>query len=335
MKNIGYMVDRILSMNVLGIFEVANKIHMKTKRNRFLLILDIVWCGLRHMAGYLDYYVFEMHNLNETQRKTMMTRGRNNAFIRELNNPKFKYIFETKKVFYTQFSDLIKREWLSLDDSTFAEFEEFVSKRKEFIAKSNMTQHASFNEKIVVADFDDLYALWYYLQHNNCSIIEESIVQHPQMQQLQPNSLNCIRFVTIFLDSKVHVVRAYLHIGQCRNIYGIDVESMVVPIDVKTGIIHDIALDKAGHYYRQHPVTKTKIQGFHVPLWNECLELIHKAAIRSEEVRFVGWDVGLAIDGPLLVEGNQFPCHAMYQLPLHTPKKIGIVPEFQKILKSK
>ena len=55
MRNIGYMIDRILSMNILGIFDVANKVHKKTKRNRFVLVIDIIWCGLRHMAGYVDF----------------------------------------------------------------------------------------------------------------------------------------------------------------------------------------------------------------------------------------------------------------------------------------
>lgn len=309
MRNIGYMIERILSMNILGIFDVANKVHKKTKRNRLVLIIDIIWCGLRHMAGYVDYYVFEMYNLNEHQRRTVMTRGRNNAFIRELNNPKFKYIFESKKVFHTQFSDLIKREWLSLEDSTFAEFAQFVDKRKEILAKSNTVMGSCCNEKIAIADFDDMYSLWYYLQDKKCTIIEDMIIQHPQMQQLQPDSINSIRFVTIFHDDRVHIVRAYLRIGKSRSFNGFDGGSMVVPIDIKTGIVHDVAVDKAGNYYRQHPVTNTLIQGFHVPYWNECLELVNDAATRTDQVRLVGWDVGLSIDGPLLIEGNQFPCH--------------------------
>jgi hypothetical protein len=335
MKNLGYMLERILSMNILGIFDVANKVHKKTKRNRLLLIIDIVWCGLRHMAGYVDYYVFEMYNLNEHQRRTVMTRGRNNAFIRELNNPKFKYIFESKKAFHTQFSDLVKREWLSLEDSTFVEFSKFVEKRKDILVKSNTFTGSYCNEKITVSDFDDLYTLWYYLQDKKCTIIEDVFKQHPQLQQLQPDSINSIRFVTIFTDEKIHIVRAYLRIGQSRSINDFDGRKMVVPIDIKTGIIHDVAVDKEGHYYRQHPLTDTKIQGFHIPLWNECLELVNDAASRVDQVRLVGWDIGISHEGPLLIEGNQFPCHDIYQLPLHTPKKIGMVPEFQEIIKSK
>lgn len=335
MRNIGYMIDRILSMNILGIFDVANKVHKKTKRNRFVLVIDIIWCGLRHMAGYVDYYVFEMYNLNEHQRKTVMTSGRNNAFIRELNNPKFKYIFESKKIFHTQFSDLIKREWLSLEDSSFTEFSMFIENRKDILAKSNTVMGSCCNEIITISDFDDIYTLWYYLQDMKCTIIEDPINQHPKMQQLQPDSLNLIRFVTIFLDEKVHIVRAYLRIGQSRSFNGFDGGKMVVPIDIKTGIIHDVAVDKAGHFYRQHPVTETSIQGFQIPFWNECLELVEQAASRTEQVRLVGWDIGLSVDGPHLIEGNQFPCHDIYQLPLHTPKKIGMVPEFQEIIKSK
>jgi hypothetical protein len=59
MKNFGYMIERILSMNVLGFFKVAHKIHKKTKKNYLFIIIDMVWCGLRHMAGYNDYLLLK------------------------------------------------------------------------------------------------------------------------------------------------------------------------------------------------------------------------------------------------------------------------------------
>ena len=32
--------------------------------------------------------------------------------------------------------------------------------------------------------------------------------------------------------------------------------------------------------------------------------------------------------GPVFVEGNEFPGHDIYQLPLHVPEKIGMMPKF-------
>lgn len=335
MKNFRYMVDRILSMNILGIFDVANKVHKKTKRNRLILILDITWCGLRHMAGYVDYLIFEMYNLNEYQRSTVMTRGRNNIYIRELNNPKYNYMFESKKDFHTHFSDLVKREWLSLEESSFEEFEKFVKNRDDFFAKPNRGICGRGIEKIVVSEHDDIYSMWYHLHDKKCTIIEETIIQHPHLNYLHPHSVNTIRFVTILHEDTVHIVSAHLRIGNNHIVDNFNIGGMVVPVDVKTGLIHDVAIDKAGNYYRHHPVTNTPIQGFNLPFWQESIDLVIEAAKRIDQVRLVGWDVGISVNGPLLVEANQYPGHDIYQLPLHTPKKIGMLPVFQEIIKLK
>ncbi len=335
MKNFKYLVNRILSMNVRGIFEVAEKIHKKTGLSKTWLIMDIIWCGLRHMAGYVDYLIFEMYNLNEQQRKTVMTRGRNNVYVRALNNPKYYYLFDSKKDFNTTFNDFVKRDWISIHECCYDEFTSFLNGKDNFFAKPNNGTCGRGIEKITVKDFEDPRTLWYYLEEKELTLLEETIIQHPQMNHLHPHSINTIRFVTIFHDNEVHIVAAYLRIGNNRIVDNFNNGGMVVPIDVKTGLINDIAIDKAGHQYEFHPVTQTSIKGFQIPLWSECIDLVKRASPIVPQVGLVGWDVGISVNGPLLVEANQYPGHDIYQLPVHTPDKIGMVPTFRNIIKVK
>ena len=51
----------------------------------------------------------------------------------------------------------------------------------------------------------------------------------------------------------------------------------------------------------------------------EAKEMVKKAAKLSEHVRYVGWDVGMSVNGPVLIEGNQFPGH-----PGHVPRSSRI-----------
>ena len=60
-------------------------------------------------------------------------------------------------------------------------------------------------------------------------------------------------------------------------------------------------------------------------------KLVREAAQVVPQVGYVGWDVCFTPEGPCLVEGNQFPGHDIYQLPVHTPDKIGIMPRFRAI----
>ena len=80
-----------------------------------------------------------------------------------------------------------------------------------------------------------------------------------------------------------------------------------------------------------NPATGAPIKGFTFPDWDRAVELVKSAAQVVPEVGYVGWDVCFTPEGPCLVEGNQFPGHDIYQLPVHTPDKIGIMPRFRAI----
>ena len=102
-------------------------------------------------------------------------------------------------------------------------------------------------------------------------------------------------------------------------------------MDPETGTVIDRALDKQKNLYVNHPATGTPIQGFRFPDWDKARALVEQAAQVIPEVGYVGWDVCFTPQGPCLVEGNQFPGHDIYQLPVHTPDKIGIMPRFRAI----
>lgn len=65
----------------------------------------------------------------------------------------------------------------------------------------------------------------------------------------------------------------------------------------------------------------------------KALELVQDASKEVVEIRYVGWDVCFTPDGPILVEGNEYPGHDIYQLPEHTPNHLGIWPKFTKAFK--
>ena len=288
MKNITYLIKRILSMNTKGIFDVVDKVHAKTGKGKALITIDIIWCGIRHLAGYVDYLIFEMYNLNESQRKLVMTRGRNNAYVRALNDSSYYYIFNSKKDFNQTFNEFVKRDWFTLCDGCIVEFEKFLSDKKVIFAKPNNGVCGKGIEKLKISDFEDARTLWYYLESRNLMLVEEAIIQHPQMNLMHPHSINTVRAVTILYNNEVHVVATYLRIGNGRIVDNFNSGGMVVPIDVASGVIKHIAIDKAGHHYEKHPVTNTTIPGFQIPMWDECIALVKEAALRVPQIGLVG-----------------------------------------------
>ena len=110
---------------------------------------------------------------------------------------------------------------------------------------------------------------------------------------------------------------------------------MVVPINTDTGIIEYPAIDKAGNVYYEHPATKTKFIGFKIPQFEEAKKFCLEASKVIKDVGYVGWDVGISVKGPCLIEGNDYPGHDIYQLPIHRTDGIGVLPDFLKRMERK
>ena len=75
MGKISYVIRRIKDMSYKGFFDTINLVHKKSGRNRVILFFDIIYCGFKYQAGYSDYKLYEMYNLNGKERKTEIFRG--------------------------------------------------------------------------------------------------------------------------------------------------------------------------------------------------------------------------------------------------------------------
>ena len=91
-------------------------------------------------------------------------------------------------------------------------------------------------------------------------------------------------------------------------------------------------IEKNGITYEKHPDTNTTIKGFEIPYFKEGRELVEKAALRVSEIGYVGWDLAFTENGPLLIEGNHFPGHDIYQMPALTEDGIGVLPRFKEAM---
>ena len=131
------------------------------------------------------------------------------------------------------------------------------------------------------------------------------------------------------LKLEPHIICAYFRIGNNgKCVDNFNSGGMVAPVDEITGIVSQVAIDKQKNVYEKHPATGEKIKGFKFPYWEEAIDMCKEACQEIPDMGYVGWDVAFTPDGPVFVEGNEFPGHDIYQLPEHTPDKIGMMPKF-------
>jgi hypothetical protein len=70
------------------------------------------------------------------------------------------------------------------------------------------------------------------------------------------------------------------------------------------GVALYAAFDRHDAMHSVHPISGTSIVGFRVPRFAEVIELVSKAALELTDVPYVGWDVAITPDGPLIIEAN-------------------------------
>lgn len=135
MSKAKYLMKRIVNLDFSKMEEKIDSIHEKTSKSKLNIFLDMVWCGLKYQAGYMDYDLFEMYNLNSKQRATILTRGKNNEFIRKLNDKGHIHKLKNKDEFNRIFKRYLKREFIDLNTASYKDFEAFVQNQEEFFAK--------------------------------------------------------------------------------------------------------------------------------------------------------------------------------------------------------
>ena len=320
-------------MNYSAMFDKINSIHKKTGKSRIAIFWDMQECARKYGAGYMDYDLFEMYSLTDAQRDTYLTRGRNNELMVKYNDRSFVHFFDNKNEFYTLFGEFMHRDWVHVIEENKEKVSEFLKKHPKFIAKPiNGSCGVGIKKYSLEDDFggDVEKAYKFFLEMEGGYELEELIRQHPSVSSVYPESINTVRAVTINNKGNVKVVCTYFRIGNNgKSVDNFNNGGMVVPVDEVTGIVKDRAIDKNKVLYEVHPYTNTTIKGFKFPDWDKALEMVKKAATVIPEMGYIGWDVAFSEDGPLLVEGNDFPGHDIYQLPEHTPDKIGIMEKFR------
>ena len=164
-------------------------------------------------------------------------------------------------------------------------------------------------------------------------LFSKSPVWHPELDALNPYAINTLRIVTIRNDAGGHILYAYLRIGNGgRPVDNLHSGGMFAPIDLETGRIQYPAYDKERRTYEKHPMTGVEIPGLQIPLWEQAKELCLKASEVVPRMRYVGWDVAITPERPVLVEGNNLPGYDILQMPPHTPDKIGMLPRFREFV---
>ena len=303
---------RVLSgVRFKKISKVLNSVHEKTGKNRFFILCDIIVCAIRYGAGYNDYDIFEFYNIKHDKRKTFVTRFKNKKLITMLNNPDYSDLFDKKNQFNAKFKNYLGRDTIDMTTASLNDFKKFLQGKDIIFVKPNDGDSGRGIEKINVSDYANPTTLYDYIRSKNFGVAEEMVV----------------------VDGKPQVVYAACKAGNGGHfVDNLGFDGVNIPVDLKTGELVKYGRTEHGQIYTEHPYTHIKFEGFKIPLFKEAMDMCLKAALEVPEVGFVGWDVYIGQEAPGIIEGNNYPDYYFWQLPVHNPERVGLLPYYKKLL---
>ena len=308
-------------------------IHKETGKNRLFVLLDMLWCTARYGVGYLDYHVFGFAQNRGKNRKTFMTMHHNIGLTRMVNDAALYPIMNDKIQFLEVYHDFVGRKWTDLRISGADGLRVLCSDSQTVFAKPVSDFGGTGVERITLESDTDFEALCSRLMDGNQYLVEEAVVQHRDLNKLCPSSVNTLRIVTLTLQGQPYFLYALLRVGSGNNhVDNISSGGMYTLIG-NDGILEFPAFcDKTGLYYHRHPVTGTDFCGFVIPMFREAVELCLKAAQVKPGLAYIGWDVAITPECPVLIEGNILPGYDMAQNAKFHPDGKGLLPVVEAIL---
>lgn len=319
-------------MDYKNFFVTINKVHKRSGKNRIFLFFDMINCSIRYSAGYTDYFLFYFEELNHNQRKTYITRGVNNGYLKTLNDSSYYHFLRNKIEFNQKFKKYLNREFLDLRSVSFKEFQKFIQKHSTIMVKPIGLSGGYGVEKIDTTK-EDAKKLYQKLKEKEQFLVEEYILQHKEMARLCPTSVNTLRIVTIRKNNKTTIMLRAIRIGNGVNPVDNFHQGGMYSLFDEKGYITKPAMDREGTLFEYHPTTHVKIEGFQIPYYKEAVQLAVQLSAVIPQIGMAGWDVAISEKGPVLIEGNELPGYDIYQSKIHlNEKKEGLKPVFDKVV---
>ena len=325
------MFKRILKLDYSNMIKIAKAVSKKTNKNLLFILFDMTKCGLKYQAGYYDYQEFEFYNLNKEQRETYLTRGKNNEIIKKFNDKSKFYIFDNKEEMYKIYNKFLKRQWMVLNENNYNDFLDFFKQNKVIIVKPIDGEGGKGIEKYEYINDEESKIVYSSLLFKKQLLVEQCIKQHPDMNKLYNKSVNTLRMFTFYKDGQAYFLQAILKVGNGGVVDNFSSGGMYTYVDDE-GTVYAEAIDQMDNKYYKHPISNETIVGFKVPMFKEAVSMVKEAAKVVPEMGYIGWDVAISEDGPVLVEGNCYP--GVFQVkPSLVEKKEGIIPKYNKVMR--
>lgn len=302
---------------------------IKTDKPKIVLIVDVVASSLRYNVSFKDYFCFRFYALPRSERKKWAGTGFLYEYQLRMNPKKTRKILENKILFLRHYNSLIKRDYLSIAGgiAEHTKLENLLNNPTGRLVLKGSRGQVGAEVEIIQCNLYTPETLIAYMYQKGYDLVEEYVIQHPDLNALSPSGLNTVRIITQLDNSEVVFLGARLRVSVNSPVDNMAAGNLAAPIDLKTGIVcgPGVYSDITKEPTETHPLTGELIQGFQVPFWKEAIELAEFAARNANGNRSIGWDISITEYGPDLIEGNHNWCKLLWQMPVNRGLKSDLL----------
>lgn len=268
---------------------------------------DSTWALLRHGCLIKQYTFGEAYKIARPLMRWVFSQRRLESIIRKYNDSDYIHLLKNKNEFNEYFREWVRRDWLWSETMHEEQFESMTRLHSRLFVKPLDDQEGNGIRTIENMENDMVSIAFQSLKADNV-MIEESIIQHPQMR-FGNSAVNTVRVITCLdKEGHAHILRTALRVGIGSSVVdNFSAGGALYDIDVLTGRIDNTGIGHDGKKYIFHPGTDICMLGYQIPHWDMLVDGVKKAAMHIPQCRFVGWDVAIVEDGIELIEGNHNP----------------------------
>lgn len=303
MPRLRYLAERARRIDVGSVFTRAREVRDQHGRAVPLVVVDMLWSAAFKNVGFQDYVDFDFAMLDAAERATYMTHPVSNQLSQRYDAEPYRHVFHDKLEFNRAFGEYLGREWMQVEEGNAAELEEFVRRHGTIIAKTRMGQAGSGVKRYHAADVDDWTEFHRGLLTRGEVVIEQVIVQHGDLAAVCPGTVNTTRVTAFFDGETTHILAVAQKFGRGEVSDQMSFGGFYTMLD-ETGHARSAGYDSHGHVHAVHPDSGFRIADFQLPLYDEMVAFVDTVARVVPQIQYVGWDVVIGPDGPVIVEGN-------------------------------
>ncbi|WP_144872572.1 sugar-transfer associated ATP-grasp domain-containing protein [Microbacterium sp. 1.5R] len=298
-----YLVDRARRIDVGSVLERAKEASAQHGKALPLVVTDMLWSAGRHNVGFQDYIDYDFAILTKAERDTYMTHPVSNQISQQYDHPDYRHLFHDKAEFNAKFDALLKREWMLITEGNAQELRAFTERQGTIVVKETHGQAGTGVHRYHAADVTDWDAFHTDLLAKKQVLVEEVIRQHADLAAVCPGTVNTTRVTAFFDGEKTHILAIAQKFGRGAVSDQMSFGGFYTMLD-DDGHAVGPGYDSHGHVHIAHPDSGFVIADFQLPMMDEVRAFVDQAARVVPQVQYVGWDIVVTPDGPVLVEGN-------------------------------